>query len=280
MSNGEYPTTPPPPPPAGTPQGYAPPPPAAPKKSGLPALAWIGIGCGAIVLIGVIAFSLLVGWGVHKAKGFAEKADKDPSYAAMKVAEIAIKANPDYELVSADEDAHTFTVRETKTGKETTIDLADIQNGKLGIKSGDQEMTVGAESDDNGGGALTVRDKDGKTRFRMGTGGGEDIPGWVPRYEGAKIAGTGVSNTDEGTSGGFTFTTDDALDDVVSFYKKALADAGMKITGNNTFSNEGSRGATLTAGEESAGRTVQVFIGSTPGKGTQGTVTFAEKKTQ
>ncbi len=280
MSNGEHPTTPPPPPPAGAPQGYAPPPPAAPKKKGLPVLAWIGIGCGAILVIGLVAFSLLVGWGVHKAKNFAEKTEKDPSYAAMKVAEVAIRANPDYELVSEDEDAHTFTVRETKTGKETTIDLADIQNGHLNIKSGDEEMSVGMEGDENGGGALTMRDKDGKTRFRVGTGGDEDIPGWVPRYQGAKPSGTYVSNTDDQVAGGFTFTTDDSLDDVVSYYDKAFGDAGMKVTGRNTFSNATGRGTSVSATQESTGRSVQLMIFATQDEGTQGTVTFTEKKSQ
>ncbi len=278
MSNGEYPTTPPPPPPAGAPQGYAPPPPVAPKKKGLPALAWIGIGCGAILLIGLLALAVAVSWGAHKVKTFAEKSDKDPSYAAMKVAEIAIKANPDYELVSEDEDAHTFTVRETKTGKETTVNLSDIQNGNLNIKSGDEEMTVGMQGDENGGGALTVRDKEGKTRFRAGTGGGEDVPGWVPRYQGVEPTGTYMSTNDEGSAGGFTFTTDDSVDAVVSYYDKALADAGLEVTGRNTFSNASGHGTTLTATEESAGRSVQLMIFTSEDGGTQGTVTFSQTK--
>ncbi len=279
MSNGEYPTTPPPPPPAGSPQGYAPPP-AAPKKKGLPALAWIGIGCGGILLIGLLCVAVFVSWGAHKVKNFAEKSEKDPSYAAMTVAEYAIKANPDYELVSKDEDAHTFTVREKKTGKETTVNLSDIQNGNLGIKSGDEEMTVGMQGDKEGGGALTVRGKDGKTRFRVGSGGAEEIPGWVPRYQGVEPTGTYMSTTDGEVSGGFTFTTDDSVDDVVSYFDEALADSGLKVTGRNTFSNQTGRGTTLSATEDSAGRTVQLMIFATEDEGTQGTVTFNEKKAQ
>lgn len=278
MSNGEHPTTPPPPPPAGAPQGYAPPPPAAPKKKGLPALAWIGIGCGGILLIGLLAMAAFVSWGAHKVKTFAEKSENDPSYAAMKVAEIAIKANPDYELVSEDEDAHTFTVREKKTGKETTVNLSDIQNGQLDIKSGDEEMTVGMQGDEKGGGALTVRDKEGKTRFRMGTGGAEEIPGWVPRYQGVEPTGTYVSTTDEGSAGGFTFTTRDSVDDVVSYYDKAFADADLKVTGKNTFSNQTGRGVTLGATQESTGRSVQLMVFTSEDEGTQGTVTFSETK--
>ena len=279
MTDGPHQTPPPPPPAAGAPQGApAPPPPGpapAPKKKGLSPLAWIGIGCGGIVLLGLIAFVIVGGWLFGKAKDVAKDYQDNP---AMASAKIVVKLNPEWELVDSDDDAGTLTIRDKKTGEETTVDLQDVEDGQISFKSGDEEMTVGMEKDDEGGGAFTVRDKEGKSRFRVGSGGGDELPGLAAELSrGPSRKGTFLSSSDAQTNGGFGFKTDDAVDDVIAFYEDALEGDGFEITGRNSTQSGDTELKSINA--EAEDRTIQVMVitdRSSDGE-SQVTVTFSDK---
>jgi len=274
MTDGPHQTPPPPPPAAGAPQGAAPPPLSAPKKKGLSPLAWIGIGCGGIVLLGLIAFVIVGGWLFGKAKDVAKDYQDNP---AMASAKTLVKLNPEWELVDSDDDAGTLTIRDKKTGEETTVDFQDVKEGRISFKSGDEEMTVGMEKDDEGGGAFTVRDKEGKSRFRVGSGGGDELPAWLPSYPGGEPEGTFLSSSDAQTNGGFGFKTDDAVDDVIAFYEDALEGDGFEITGRNSTQSGDTELKSINAKAED--RTIQVMVitdRSSDGE-SQVTVTFSDK---
>ena len=103
----------------GTRQGTAP-----QGKKGLPVLAWIAIGCGGIVVLGGIAFTL-IGWlAVSKMKDVASDFEDNPTRAA---AELMVRMNPELEMVESDEDAGTLTVREKSSGKVITFNYEDIK---------------------------------------------------------------------------------------------------------------------------------------------------------
>ena len=70
-------STPPMAPPPAQPAAGAP----APKKGTSP-LVWILAGCGGLIVIVGIIFAVLAYWGVHKVKGYAETARKNPAVAA------------------------------------------------------------------------------------------------------------------------------------------------------------------------------------------------------
>jgi len=281
MSDDSYQSPPPPPPPtAGAPQGATPTPPSAPgpapapKKKGLPALAWVAIGCGGILLVVLLAFVIVGGWLFGKAKDTAKDFQDNP---AMASAKMIVKLNPEWELVDSDDEAGTLTVRDKKTGEETTVSLQDVEDGKISFKQGDEEVSVGMEKDDKGGGAFTVRDKDGKTRLRVGSGGGDELPGWIPKYPGTEPEGTFLSSSDQQTNGGFGYKTGDDPDDVIAFYKDALEGDGFEITGNNTWQSGDTKSASINAKAE--GRTIQVMVigdGQSDHQN-QVTVTFSDK---
>src|SRR5215470_13160748 len=84
---------PPPPSPPGTPQA---------QKKGMGPLAWIGIGCGVIVLLGCI----VMGAFFYFVKSKADEFQKNP---ALSAAKLAVQLNPDLDLVSSDEKAQTLT---------------------------------------------------------------------------------------------------------------------------------------------------------------------------
>jgi len=79
----------------------------------MPPLAWVGIGCGTILVILVIVVSLAVRACVDKVEEFR----KNPEKAG---AEMFVRMNPDLELVSQDENAGTMTVRVKKSGETVT----------------------------------------------------------------------------------------------------------------------------------------------------------------
>jgi len=261
MTDGSHQTPPPPPPAAGAPQGATPPPPSgpaptpAPKKKGLSPLAWIGIGCGGIVLLGLIAFVIGTVWVAGKAKDVAKDFQDNP---AMASAKTMVKLNPEWELVDSDDDAGTLTIRDKKSGKETTVDFKDVEQGKISFKSGEEEMTVGMEKDDQGGGAFTVRDKEGKSRFRVGSGGADELPAWLPRYPGTEPEGTVLSSSGDKVQGGYGFKTGDDLDQVIAFYEDALEDDGFEINGRNSWQSGGSKTVMLSA--KTGDRTFQVTV--------------------
>jgi hypothetical protein len=101
------------------------PPPASPQappsvtKKGLGTGAKIGIGCGAIVIIAIIAFVIgMVIFG-GKLKDFAQEAQKNPTRAT---ATMMVKASVGtMEMVAEDDVNKRYTIKETKSGKLTTI---------------------------------------------------------------------------------------------------------------------------------------------------------------
>jgi hypothetical protein len=93
-------------------------PPAAPKK-GLGTGAKIGIGCGVIVLLAIIGFVIATVMLGGKLKEFAEDAQKNPTRAA---ATMMVKTSVGTREMVAEDDANKrYTIKETKTGKLTTI---------------------------------------------------------------------------------------------------------------------------------------------------------------
>ncbi len=92
-------------------------PPLTPQKKGLGALAWIGIGCGGIVvlgIIGVVIFTMMFG---GKLKQFAEDAQKNPTRATASV----MVTTGQFEMVAEDDANKRYTVREKRGGGLTTI---------------------------------------------------------------------------------------------------------------------------------------------------------------
>ena len=94
-------------------------PPPTPQKKGLGALAWIGIGCGGIVVLGIIA---MVAGGMMfggKIKQFAEDAQKNPTRTTATA--MVTMSGGQFEMVAEDDANKRYTVKEKKSGALTTI---------------------------------------------------------------------------------------------------------------------------------------------------------------
>lgn len=242
------------------PYGTPPPPP----KKGLSPLAWVGIGCGTLLLLGMIAFAGAAWWGANKIKDFAENPNK--------MAEAMIRANPDVEVISTDEGAGTITVRDKKTGEEMILNLSDIQEGKIEFKSKEGTMKID-------GTGMTVTDEQGQTSTFAATAGGE-VPGWVPAYPGAESQGAFSADTPEGKGGTVTIKTADSVDKVIQFYDERLKGDGFTVEQNSTTSNGAVTNAVVSARTEGEARTVGIIASpaSDGSGGTEAVITFSEKK--
>lgn len=254
-----------------TPQPPSPPPAVPEQKKGMSVWGWLAIGCGAIAVLG-IGSCFAVGFFIQKkAKSVAEDFEKNPAKAA---AELAVRMNPDVELVSSTE--HQMTVRDKKTGEVVTVDFEDAKNGRFTFRSKDGEATIDADAAPSGeGGTLRVTGTDGETAVFSAGEGTARVPEWVPLYaDGDRVANFDV-NTAEEHAGTVTITTSAPVATVMAFYKAKLEAAGFEV---QTMTLEGpTSGGTVTGTTAGQKRAVNVIVSVADGR-TQAMVTFKETK--
>ena len=232
---------------------YPPVPPPAPlsppQKSNV--LKWVLIGIGACFMLMVVA---VVGIGMfvaHKAKQAGLDPDLIKRSPALAAAKLMVAANPDVEMVSADEGKQVMTVRDKKTGKVYTMSFDDAKNGKF-------TMT-----------------EDGKTTLTVG--GKAKAPAWVPDYPGSDPQGAFSAQGEDGAGGTFTFKTKDSSDKVIKYYQDQFKASGLNVTTNITNQNGQSAAGMLGAQDEAKKHTVTVILG-VEGGDTTVAVTYATNK--
>jgi len=213
---------PPPPPPGMEPE----------KKKGLPPLAWVGIGCGTLLVVAIILISVLVGTCVHKVKTTLKEFQDNPDKAA---AEMVVRMNPDIEMVSQNDETGTMTVRVKESGETVTVSYKDLSEGRLTVKGKDGETTV------------------------IGNVGMDKVPEWVPRLENAdKEVCLFHHEADGEISGVVHFQTSDSLEAVEEFFKAEAEKAGFGSSSSSKTSFNGVENATMEF--EGNGRTLNITI--------------------
>jgi hypothetical protein len=269
MSDATPPPPPPPdPPPDGPPDGPPPPPPPpspdltvpqpppflpmppsdptyasgtqfASERNSSKVLLYVGIGCGLLALIAIVAVVIGVGWGVRKVGGVVSELQANPEKFA---AEMIVKSNPDLEVVTSDETKGEITFRTKKTGETTTVSYAEAAKGNLTIKKsgpdGEETVTIDA----------------GQGRVRV------EAPAWFPVMEGLVTAGPGIrSTTGTQESLHLTATSAAASEAIVAFYTDELDKLGFTISRQSQ-----SAGALaherIEAADETGGRRVMIDV--------------------
>ena len=240
---------------------------AAPKK-GLSGLAIAGIGCGALLLIVLVVVGITVAKIAGKAKEFVGDFQKNPLKAG---AMLMAKANPDWDIVRTDDAAGEITVRDKKTGEETTMSFNEVSQGKFRMRNSKGEETTVDASGANGG-TVVIKGPDGETVI-----GGDPAatapPAWVPAYPGAQAQPGGMKTEKQGVaSGTFTAQTTDAPAKVREFFETKLKADGYEVTVASAPESP-----VITAKKESAKRTITVLL--TGGKpATQLVITYEGPK--
>jgi hypothetical protein len=237
-------------------------------KKGTHPLVWVAVGCAAVIMLS--AFVLVVGglFIFNKAKDMVEEMDESPVFAAAK---LIAAANPEIELIEADEENRVVTFRNTRTDEEYTIDFEDIEEGRISFFSDDESFSLELDSEEDDTARLTITTDEGTARFGAGVRI-EDLPSWVPVYPGTTPEGTFSSETTEGRSGAYTIATDEELESVVDYYISELEKRGLEIATRATSR----KGAFLTATSSDGNLTVNLAASIEDGK-TQVIVNFNEK---
>ena len=173
---------------------------------------------------------------------------RNPGLAAAK---MVAAMNPNVEVVSADEDRGTITMREKSTGKKVTLNFEDVKNGRIVFKD-DEGGEVAIQGNDKDG--VTVRTKEGTMR----AGSTWTPPGWVPTYSGAKVESGSHVQSAASDGGVGSLTTTDSVDDVLKFYEDTLKGQGMQVTRQMVSGDGTNRVGTLSAHDADQKKNVNV----------------------
>lgn len=243
----------------------------APAKKGIPVWAWVGIGCGGLLVV-VLVVVMAAGFFVaNKAKDIAADFEDNP---AMATARMIVKLNPEIEEVASDEEAGTITVRNKKTGEEITVNFEDIEEGKFSWTTDEGVVSIDASELEESG-SMTVTNEEGAVVFATGKPASEDLPSWVPMYPETEPTSRHSMRTETTVSGGFEVTTADPVADVLEFYRSELDTAGYKIS-VNTYTQDDNEGGMVNGSDESKQRSVVVIISREAGGNTKAVVSFNE----
>lgn len=247
----------------------------APARQGLHPLAWVGIGCAALVVIMMVSIGALSWWGWSKAKAAGLDPASIKENPVLVAAKVAVMGNPDLEVVDADPDSELITIRNKKTGELITLNYEDLEEGRFSWTADGEEVTVDVSDAEDGTVRIESSDGDG---FALTTGAAvsEEIPEWAPVYPGTEPANRGTMSTNDTVNGNFTLSTDDPVAEILDFYRTALKENGFEVT-VNTYSGGDNEGAMINGAREAGNRNVIVVIGRDDGATTVN-VTYSSKK--
>jgi len=251
---------------------YAQPPAPTPTPRKKSPWLWVAIGCGGLLVIVLLAVTVGGYLLARKAKDFVADAGKNPAMAAIR---LAVSVNPDLEIVEADEDRGVVTIRNTRTGEQFTVDMAEAKEGRIRFRNEKgEEISLTSRGEGKEGG-FKVESDQGEVSF----GGGDDdsVPPWVPRYPGAIPAGSMASRSDRGVEGGLTFATGDGVQQVLAYYEKQLEGLGLAVT-TNTYQQDGVAQGGVVSGESADGTRTCSVTATRAGEDTNVAVTYKEER--
>jgi len=219
-------------------------PPAFPPKRKTSPLVWILVIILGLFLLGGIA---VVGTGmflVHKVRQAGVDPDlwrRNPGLAAGK---MIAAVNPNVEVVRVNEGSGTITLRDKRTGKETTLTFDDARNGRFHI---------------------STEDENGKRASVDFGGSASRLPSWVPLYPGTTPEVPFSGSDTNGESGSFTFTTSDPPSKIFDFYREKYRELGLQEGSTQTTTDEGGM---MTGSDEGSKRSLTITVGQSNGQTT------------
>lgn len=229
-------------------------PPALPnEKKGLSCLAMGGIDCLVLVVAAFLGGGALVAKFFPEIKTFIADAEKDPARAA---AMLALKVNPDIEVVTTDDEKREVTFKVKPSGETMTVSFEDLSQGKLKMTNAKgEEISIDASDAEKSG--IVMKGPDGEAV--IGGGKAAPPPAWVPVYPGAvaQEGGMRVERPDGALNGISVSKTTETVEAVQSFFESKLKEAGFEVT--MTSAVEG-KSAGISADKEDGKMTVGVTV--------------------
>jgi hypothetical protein len=190
------------------------------KKKGLPTLAWFGIGCGGIVLIGIVCVVLAGYWGFNKFK----TATANPGKTG---AELVLQMSGDLEKVSENDATGEMTVRVKSTNEKITLKYDDLAKGQF-------------------------------PQFVKGDLA--NVPSWVPHYPAAIDEVSALQSDDASkVSGVITFTIPDSTETIKKFYEEEAAKLSLDSSFSSSVSYNGTDKFNVKYSREKRTMTISVL---------------------
>jgi len=228
------------------------------QKKRLPVLAWVGIGCGVLLVLVALVLTVSGLFVAKKIKDVAGDLDFEGN-PTMAAARIIVRMNPELEEVAVDEDAGTITVRHTETGETVTVSIEDLQDGRISFKTDEGEVSIEASGDPEEG-TLKVKSGDETWTLKTGVETVGEIADWVPVYPGATPENPHSVTSEGKMNGGFQFNSTDSVDQLVEFYRSRLTEMGFEVRVNEFSAGEGESGGVVYGQHESSGRSMTVMV--------------------
>ena len=237
------------------------------EKKGMSTLAKVGIGCGIVVLLGLIVGGIAAAFLVKKGTEFVAEAEKNP---ALATAKLLAAADPNVEVVGSDDVAQTVTLKNLQTGQQVTVDLKGLQEGKIAWEdeSGRSEISASGEQ-------VSISGSDGSTAtFAAGSG---QIPAWVPTYPNGQANGISSFSNNESDGGLFTVTTTDPAEQASTWYQEELKKLGFVIEGTSLNTTGTTVAAVFSATNEATQQSIG-FLAAQENGSTQVSITHNHSK--
>lgn len=218
---------------------------AAPAKKGMSVGAWIAIGCGGIVVLGLVV--AVVGgmflWGA--VKGVLDNPEKT-------AAEMVVALNPELKAISKDDNKGEMTIR-TKDGKEMTLSYQDISEGRFEITDADGNIT------------------------RIGSADLSQVPGWVPRASDLKDGfSTYYATSGNEVSGQFSGKSSMPPEDLQSFFEAEASSLGLSSSSSSTSTANGV--SVISLNFSGGGKSLKFVITGKPGQTTLVNTAYSQTK--
>lgn len=227
-------------------------PPPAPQptsdKKGLSGWAWVAIGCGGLIALAFVVFVGLSMFVFQKGKELAKEAtgvesldelvDELQENPAKTYAEMAVRMNPDLEVISTDDRAGTITFKNLQTDEIATLNFKEIAEGRISMVTDEGEYSVSAG--EGGEGGVTLSGPEGETRIGA-SASLDDVPDWVPLYPGGEeTLGTFSSRGEQGVSGVVSMQAAGSAQEILDHYKEWFEENDWEIgTQSMTSSGDG-----------------------------------------
>ena len=236
------------------PQAPAPPTAQPPAKKKVSPWVWVLGGCLVLVVLVLLLMGGCTWFLADKAKEMAAEFEANPAKAA---AEMAVRLNPDLELVSTDEEAGTMTVLQKSTGEEVTLNFEYIAEGRFSIET--DEGTSSISFDPEGEGGVTFEGPEGETTT-FGAAADDQLPSWISNYPGASDPEGTYSSTSGGQrTGAVTSRTSDPVARVLEHYERSLKAEGLEVS-KTVFTAQGSEGGMLNGSSQDPQRSVTIMV--------------------
>lgn len=215
------------------------------SKKGLSPLAWVGIGCGGLLVLGLIAVvagGMILG---NKVKQGLADANGNPERFA---AELVVKFNPDMELVESNDEEGKITIKMTKTGEVHTFSYADLKDGKFSVESTTADGKTTSVKHD--GQTMKIDDGEGKTTTVTASQKGNYWANLPTHFKDFVYPGVGdvaspltVSEDDKAIKASFIFTTKDKEEAVLKFYQDIFAAGSYTVEDKADLMGKGLHGS-------------------------------------